>query len=411
LAVQYWPNLEPSPKIKPFLPDVALHKKFSPEIARRLGDHFFTKDFTISKYTLNQFVEAPLDMLCEVIETMDAPNRSALALVFIRGGTLPSPHDITDKEEQAISRIGGTLADTIKSLKSLDGSLLRDTIKDSNHYWQFKHPTIRDAFAKIVVSNRELMDIYLTGAPLDKLFSEISCGDVGLQGVSVIVPAVKYPIIINKIKRLDITKWNNRNSLHRFLSKRCAKDFLTLFLKEFPRFISTLSVSSYIFLNPIIDILIRLNEAGLLPEKYRLNAISSIKSLAIDKPDSGFLRDDVKSLMSDDELSDILKNVQYNLLPNLESVIYDWQNDYDESEEPEAYFEDLISSLNDYKREFKKDETSCRQIEDAQFDIEQIIEELKLDYNPEPDVFLGKRSSSNVSQNINSRSIYDDVDC
>ena len=54
--------------------------------------------------------------------------------------------------------------------------------------WRFKHPTIRDAFATLVAEDTELMDIYLAGAPIEKLFGEVSCGDVGIEGVKVIVP-------------------------------------------------------------------------------------------------------------------------------------------------------------------------------------------------------------------------------
>ena len=99
-------------------------------------------------------------MLCEIIDTMDDSSRSALAMVFIRGGTLPSPLNTTTEEEQAITRIGGTIGDAIKGLESLNGSLLINSIKDGVCSWHFKHPTIRDAFAVNVASSPDLMDIF-----------------------------------------------------------------------------------------------------------------------------------------------------------------------------------------------------------------------------------------------------------
>ncbi|MCB1936230.1 MAG: hypothetical protein KDF59_09850 [Nitrosomonas sp.] len=398
-------------KIKPFLPDVAIHEKFSPEIARRLGNPLFTKDLTISKSGLSNFVTKPLDMLCEVINTMDDSCRSALALVFIRGGTLPSPLNATDEEKHAIARLGGTVGDAIKGLESLNGSLLINSIRDGNYFWHFKHPTIRDAFAAIVASSRDLMDIYLTGAPLDKLFSEISCGDVGLQGVSVIVPLSEYHIVFNKIKTFDTTKWFNKSSLCRFLSYRCDKDFLSQFLTEFPDFVSKLYIGAYIYANSDVDVFIRLHEFGLLPEDDRVRAVASIKDLAIDIPDSGFLRDSVKGLMTHDELSDILQLVQNTLLPNLDNQIDSWQNNYNGEDEPEAYFEDLKSALEDYKREFEEIEISCSQIEKALTRIDQIIEDLKNEYSPEDDDGFWKRGGDSATKNIESRSIFDDVDC
>ncbi|MEX0684396.1 MAG: hypothetical protein WD098_00210 [Balneolales bacterium] len=399
-------------KIKPFLPVVSVHEKFSPEIARRLGNSLFTKDLSISKYGLNNFVAKPLDILCEVIETMDDSNRSALALVFIRGGILPSPLNITDEEEKAISRIGGNVGDVIKGLESLNGSFLINSIRNGKYCWHFKHPTIRDAFATVVASSQDLMDIYLTGAPLDKLLSEISCGDVGLQGVSVIVPENEYRIVIDKIKTFDIRKWFNKLSLCQFLSYRCDKKFLILFLNEFPDFISELSVNSYIHFNSDVGVLVRLHEVDLLPEDDRVRAVASIKDLAIDIPDSGFLRDSVKNIISDDELSDILHHVQHTLLPYLDKTIDSWRKDYTGEDEPDTFFEELKSTLDDYKNEFKEIEPSCKQIEKAITRIGQIIEDLKSEYSPKDDDGFWKRNDDAItSKDINNRSIFDDVDC
>ena len=397
-------------RIKLFLPKVAAHEKFSPEIARRLGNPLFTRDLAISEYQLDNFVEKPLDMLCEIIETMDDSSRSALALVFMRGGALPSPLNTVSEEEQAIARLGGTVGDAIKGLESLNGSLLINSIKDGSHSWHFKHPTIKDAFAAIVASSPDLMDIYLAGAPLDKLFSEISCGDIGLQGVSVIVPASEYHIVISKIKTFNISKWFNKSSLCRFLSYRCDKEFLGQFIGEFPDFISGLSVGAYLYANSDVDILVRLNEVGLLPEVDRTKAVASIKDLAIDIPDSGFLTDSIKNMMSDDEFTEILQLVQNTLLPDLDSQIENWRTNYNGEDEPEAYFDDLKSALDDYKKQFEEFETSCNQIDEAITRIDQIVEDLKSEYSSEDEVSFWMRGVDNSQASSDSRSIFDDVD-
>ncbi len=398
-------------KIKPFLPDIASHGKFSPETARRLGNKFFTKELTISEYSLNNFVEKPLEKLCEIINTMDDGNKSALALVFIRGGVLPSPLKITNEEGQAIARLGGSVGDIIKGLESLNGSFLVNSVKEGNCSWHFKHPTIRDAFAKIVASNQDLMDIYLTGAPLDKLFSEVSCGDVGVQGVSVVVPTNQYSIVIEKIKFLDITKWFNKSSLCRFLSYRCDKPFFNKFIEEFPTFISELSVGTYIYADTDINVLVRLHEFNLLPEEKRAKTVSSIKELAIDIPDSGFLRDNIRCLMTGDEISNILQLVQETLLPNLDKQIDAWRDNYDGDDDPDTHFEELKSALDDYKQEFEESEASCQQIHEAINRIEHVVEELRTDYTPSrsEESFFGQNSSSSPKHSEN-RSVFDDVD-
>jgi len=124
--------------LKPFLSKLALHEKFSPEIARRLGDPLFTKELIISKYSLDSFVEKPLELLCEIIDTMDDGNRSALALVFMRGGSLPSPLHMSEDEERAVARLGGSIANIQKGLESLNGSLLLNSLSEGSYSWYFK---------------------------------------------------------------------------------------------------------------------------------------------------------------------------------------------------------------------------------------------------------------------------------
>jgi len=160
-------------RLKPFLPDVAHHSGFSPETARRLGTSLFTKRLSISKAGLDDFVAHPKELLTEIIRTLDAGSLSALALVFMRGGLLASPVKMNPDEEHAITLLGGSMADVRNSLNALEGSLLLQSLQGGSYFWRFKHPTIRDAFAAIVAEDRELMDIYLTGTPVNKLLSEV----------------------------------------------------------------------------------------------------------------------------------------------------------------------------------------------------------------------------------------------
>ena len=72
---------------------------------------------------------------------------------------------------------------------------------------------------------------------MDKLFEEISCGDLNIQGVKVVVPSNLYDAVIGKIKSADIGEWSTYKSLRRFLSYRCDRIFLEQFIAEFPDFI------------------------------------------------------------------------------------------------------------------------------------------------------------------------------
>ena len=91
---------------------------------------------------------------------------------------------------------------------------------------------------------------------------------------------------------------------------------------------ASLSVEGYIFLNPNLTIVTRLHNFGLLPETERLKAVDSIRCLAVEVPDSSFLREDVRNLMTNEELSNILVSVEENLLPDLDYEVENWRSDY-----------------------------------------------------------------------------------
>lgn len=397
-------------KLKPFLSDVAAHERFSPEIARRLGNPWFTKGLVVSKQGLDNFVSNPLELLCEIINTMDDSNRSALALVFIRGGMLPSPVQMSKDEERAIARLGGSTADVLNALKSLEGSLLRHSLQGGEFAWCFKHPTVRDAFAAVVAEDRDLMDIYIAGAPLDKLFKEVSCGNAGVEGAKVIIPLDRYDGVMTRLELFDTKKWYNKSALHRFLSYRCDREFLQRYIARNPEFISNLSVGAYLYAVSDVDVLVRLYEYSLLPEPERLRVVATIRGLAIDVPDSGFLRDEIRSLMTHEELNHLLEHVKTMLLPNLEEHVDQWRDNYNGDDDPEIYFDDLKSALQDYGKEFEENEQAAERVAKALADIDQVIKELQSEFpeTPDEDGFFGGRTQEKTRDSA--RSIFDDVD-
>ena len=333
-------------QLKPFLADVASHPQFSPEIARRLGDPLFTKELTLTKAGLEKFVSHPVELLCEIIRTIDPGSRSALALVFMRGGQLPSPVNMTDDEERAVALLGGSISIVRGALNALDGSLILRSIQGGIYSWKFKHPTIRDAFATVIAEDRELLDIYLAGAPTDRLFNEVTCGDIGIQGVKVIVPLDRYQLLLDRLENFDVKKPENERKLHRFLAYRCDREFLTLFIAKFVNFISTLKVGSYLDSVSDVPVIVRLHEFALLPETKRVSVVAIISELAIETPDSGFLNEAVRALFKHEEYIDVLNDVRTKLVPGLGSTIKNWRDSYYQSDEdPQSYFAQLEITL------------------------------------------------------------------
>lgn len=397
-------------EIKPFLPDVAAHQGFSPEIARRLGNPIFTKHVRMTKTGLDKFVAHPMELLREVVRTLDAGSRSALAVIFMRGGTLPSPMTMTNDEERAVVLLGGSLSEVRNALSALEGSLLLHIFKRGRYSWRFKHPTIRDAFASLVAEDRELMDIYLVGTPIEKLFSEVSCGDVGIEGIKVIVPSDRYDVIMTRIETFRKQKRVNEAPVNRFLAYRCDRKFLAQFIVRNQNFISDLRVGSYLYAISDVDVIVRLREYNLLPEPKRLSVVATIRDLAVDTPDAGFLREEIRKVLTQEELEGILDHINETLLPNLEDHIDNWRANYNGDDDPEEYFSELENALKEYRKAFAGKEIAIGEINGALIKLKEVIIELYSEMPQEPDSNDFYDSGMLGSEPDESRSVFDDVD-
>jgi hypothetical protein len=275
--------------------------------------------------------------------------------------------------------------------------------------WRFKHPTVRDAFATVVAEDRELLDIYLTGTPIEKLFGEVSCGDVGIQGVKVIVPQDRYDALITRLENFDTSKWDAARPLHSFLAFRCDRAFLMRYIERNARFISSLSVGSYLTAVSDVDVLVRLHEFGLLPESTRASVVSIIKELAVETPDSGFLTEGIREMIKLEEFSQIMEDVRTKLIPKINNEISHLRHNWDNDGDPESHFESLVETLTDYKNELTQDSKAVSKIDFALKEIEGIVEELRQEQPQEPDSD-DYRGGSHSGGGDDSRSVFDDVD-
>jgi hypothetical protein len=254
------------------------------------------------------------------------------------------------------------------------------------------------------------MDIYLAGSPLDKLFGEVSCGDVGIEGVKVIVPLDRFETVMTRIESFDTTKWYNKSAVHRFLSYRCGREFLERFIDRHPQFIPGLRVGAYLSAVSDVDVILRLREFDLLPETERVRAVGTIRILATTVPDSGFLRAEIRGLLTPEELASILEQVRTTLLPELDAELDQWRSNYNGKDDPEDHFSDLKSALKEYRAEFLEDKEAAEQIDAALVEIDNVIEELRsgLPEEPDRDDFYGGTTQESEGSSV--RSIFDDVD-
>lgn len=396
--------------LKPYLHEVASAEGFSPEIARRLGHPAFTRKLHVSSTSLKRFVSEPMELLIEILRTLDPNSRSAIALVFMRGGALESPVTLSKNEEHAIALMGGTNAEVRSSLTALKGSLVNQVRQGETVSWRFKHPTIRDAFASLVADDNELMDIYLAGTPAETLFGEITCGDVGLDGVKVIVPHSRYRTVLDRFEKFVADDSQNKRIAYSFLARRCDRKFLAELLEQKRDFLSTLTVAAYLYAISDVGVIVRLNQFELLPEPERLKHVEEIKNLAVQIPDAGFLDSDIRSLFKNEEMNEILDEIRDALLPELNSRVSEWKESWDGEEDPDIYFDELLSALKKFEDEFSDDAESLDQIVEGIDAIAEAIAEMPTAVSDMPDDNREFGSSQGDDESGGVRSIFDDVD-
>jgi hypothetical protein len=398
-------------QLKPYLESVVVtHKRFSPEIARRLGNPAFTKNLTVSAPSLDDFVERPVPLLQEVIRTLDASSRAAIALVFMRGGWLSSPVTFQPEEQTALDLLGASPAGIRPALTALDGSLLIHVQQKGQYGWRAKHPTILDAFAALVAESRELMDIYLMGTPVRQLFSEIGCGGTGLAGMKVEVPPDRYASLITRIAAFRAERRENHDAVNRFLAFRCGREFLRRYQEHEPEFMGCLQVGSYFDSVSDVDVLNTLHAEGLLPEDQRIKHVATVRDLAIITPDAGFLDRGTVSFLTDREVQEILDDVRAKFLPSLDDEIWNWKSNYSARQSPEDYFNPFERALEEFAKALANDAAAVARINRGIGSIEDAITEMGGEERDDYDYGRYAPRARSGPSGPDQRSIFDDVD-
>lgn len=405
-------------EIKPHLSSVAAHPRFIPEIARRLADPTFTKRLYLTEYHLGQFVQKREQLLQEVLDGLDKDSMAALALIYMKKDYLESPISLQETEEDALRRLGSSLGKCITALESLNGSLVLHQQADGESVWRFKHPTIGDAFASALARSPDLLGIFLLGSATENLIEQVTCGSVGIEQ-AVMVPKPLYPQMIarlteftasEKYKSQHLAIWGAKWSLHSFLTRRCSREFLTLYLQTNPELIDKVCRPGLLLSSSSeVALAMRLHEFGLLPEANRKIFVQAVSEYAISGEDVYALDDeDIRSVFTDAEFDALVARVRADLLPRLYRVRENEQDGYRADEPADEYMEHMFDSFKTLKAKFSDDAEAVRII-DREIDLAK-------DWINDNDRVRPERAprslgtAGTIDKPHGTRSIFDDVD-
>jgi energy-coupling factor transporter ATP-binding protein EcfA2 len=405
-------------RIKPHLETVSALPQFVPEVARRLGDPVFTKHLNLTEREIIRFVEKKEQFLREMLNGIDSDSKAALALIFMRNGNLASPVELNTEEIGAMQRMGSDLGRCTMALSALNSSLVRYTVESGQAFWKFKHPTIGDAFAALLLENPELMGIYLRTAPADELVYQVTCGDVGLEH-AVIVPQTLFPIIHERLDGLEHLQrddklpvsWPTMRKI--FLARRCDREFLKQYLSKHPEILNSIKGPYPPFDGDSeVDLLGRLFEFGLLPEETRREFINQASEYAIEGEDASALKNTrIRKMFRAGELRHVLDELRTDLMPRLAQVRRRWEGHHERGDDPEGHMEGFVTLLDVLEKEFSGDpgiaQTISLQRNFVNSWIADNLPEENEDQGPPPRLYSSPRAELRPSHE---RSIFDDVD-
>ncbi len=397
--------------VKPFLEVVASSTNFLPETARRLGNTFFTRGLVLKREPLANFEDKPEQFLLDVITGLDADSVAALALIYMENGALPSPIQPVATRYEALQRLGSSLGGCTSALSALNDSLVQRVLLEGQPVWVFKHPTIADALAQLLLQNPELLGIYAAGAPAETLMNQVTCGDVGLEG-AVVVPPSLFPSLTDRLVSLP-ENWRTRRRVHEFLAHRCDREFLSRFLAVHPSTYEALS-NPGLFLDssPEVTLAIRLFQTGLLPEDRRVSVVQKVVRYAVEGRDAYVLQDPgLRAMLNAEEQDELLHQIRNELIPRLGEVLTREEEECENQDDPAFWMGTFLDDVLDVLSEEVSGETLLAFEVDCQRKrAQQWIKERETNGEPSDSQPSLAENQATLSPPISARSIFDDVD-
>src|ERR1039457_3643344 len=296
--------------LKPHLSDAADCDPFRPEVARRLGRAAYTKGMAITRDYVQDFVGNPSEFLRDVYDGLEPDQVGALAMIY-QAGELRVPLERPAREQEDLLALVGTAYNRIaRALTELEVTFLRRSAKpgasDTQEYWSFAHPSLREGFAAFVAADPNLLELFIRGLDDDKILQQLDCGSGETQGTLVNVPPSLYGLVASRVVPMA-----PMGMLISFLARRCSREFVRTCLQLdedlIDREMGRARDHGAIWGTEIVT---RLHALGVLPENRRVEARDWISEWAVDGPDLDWISDPaVIRMLSEQEFAGIVSRV------------------------------------------------------------------------------------------------------
>lgn len=393
-------------RIRPFLDEVLSAGKFLPEIARRLANPEYTQKLVPTLDGLKDFFARPEAFLLDTLTNLPDPMRAAIGLIFINGGRLRSPIQ-TDEAQALVEDLFGVAAAEIRAaLQTLEGSFVLAVREEDHSYWTYKHPTIGDAFARLVGREKELVTLYVRGARVAQLIDEAICGGPARNGI--LIPPDLYSVVLDRLPKSGVTN----DTIRKFLLHRSGGAFLKVFLARYPGiFTQGVFTRTPVARDDWALLAVKAAQHQCLPDGVREAFVDQLRAHVVDSGDVSFLVGDTgfDGVLTDQERRTFVALARTDLRHRFESLIDAERSNYTSSWDPTDWFDELNGLITDHRELFPGDEEVDALVDEALRQIERAIESIEEDREPEPDWDGERRPSGAAVTASRGRSIFDDL--
>lgn len=402
-------------RIKDHLPQLSAEHSLLPELARRLGDKDYTGNIKQIPDDLLRFIAHPQEFLVQTFKELTAEQQAALTLVFLTRSRLPV-HLLPDGEATLVATsYGVTKANMTQALQQLAGSFVVRRNDGDKDYWAFSHPTFADAISAILSKRPDLIDVYVRGAGLNTILSEVICEGAAPVRDAVVVPLSSSDALIERLLETPDEEGANER-LFEFLNRRLSMDLARKVLQQAPELLARQGESpSWRRLSWRQDVRLRAtaHEMGLLSDDLRTETASMLEFGALYSLDASFVQDHrILSIFRPSELMKLTAGLLAKLDSEIEEKIVECRQEADPDGDIDSQFEKVTDFLDDIKYLVEADGVFEEKREELLAHLEQAKKDVEAEKSSEDEEtsFFGGVPRAVQREQQGGRSIFSDVD-
>ena len=402
-------------RIKDHLSQLSQESSLLPELARRLGDKDYTGNVTKLPDDLLRFIAHPQEFLVQTFKELTPEQQAALTLVFLTRSRLPV-HLFPNGEAALVATSYGVIrANISQALLQLAGSLVVRRNDGDKEYWAFWHPTFADAISAILSKRPDLIEVYVRGAGLDTLLTEVICEGAPPVRDAVVVPLSSSDALIERLLETPDEEGANEQ-LFEFLNRRLPRELVRKVLQRAPELLCRQGERwswRRLRWRQMVRLRATANEMGLLAEEIRLATASMLKEGALYSFDASFIQDDsILALFRPSELMQLTAGLLAKLDSEVLEKISTCREEADPDGDIDSQFEEVSDFLESVQSLVEADEVFQKKHVNITADLEQAKKdvEAKRSDDDEETSFYKSVPRAVQREQQGGRSIFSDVD-